>query len=224
MPSWCAASGSAGSRVAVIGAGGIGVDVSEYLTTEPTRRPSTSTPGRRSGASVTPPRPGEGSRRGTRWPARATSCCCSARRRPSAGASARPPGGSIGRRCKAKGVEHVTGVAAYERIDDDGLHVRLGTDAVGSGATFAVDTRRPLCGPGARCEPWPTSSSALGVTTHVVGGADVAAEIDAKRAIRQATELAATDLEARLSPTVRGRCRPGAAPAGSRPARREAPA
>jgi 2,4-dienoyl-CoA reductase (NADPH2) len=32
---------------------------------------------------------------------------------------------------------------------------------------------------------------ALGMTVHVIGGADVAAELDAKRAIRQATELAA---------------------------------
>ena len=33
---------------------------------------------------------------------------------------------------------------------------------------------------------------AAGVRTHVIGGADVAAELDAKRAIKQATELAAT--------------------------------
>jgi len=32
---------------------------------------------------------------------------------------------------------------------------------------------------------------ALGVTTHVIGGADVAAELDAKRAIAQATRVAA---------------------------------
>jgi 2,4-dienoyl-CoA reductase (NADPH2) len=32
---------------------------------------------------------------------------------------------------------------------------------------------------------------AAGVTVHVIGGADVAAELDAKRAIKQATELAA---------------------------------
>jgi 2,4-dienoyl-CoA reductase (NADPH2) len=30
------------------------------------------------------------------------------------------------------------------------------------------------------------------MTTHLIGGADVAAELDAKRAIRQGTELAAT--------------------------------
>jgi 2,4-dienoyl-CoA reductase (NADPH2) len=30
-----------------------------------------------------------------------------------------------------------------------------------------------------------------GVTTHVIGGADVAAELDAKRAIEQGTRLAA---------------------------------
>ena len=33
---------------------------------------------------------------------------------------------------------------------------------------------------------------AAGITAHLVGGADVAAELDAKRAIRQATELVAT--------------------------------
>ena len=31
-----------------------------------------------------------------------------------------------------------------------------------------------------------------GVSTHVIGGADVAAELDAKRAIRQGTEVAAS--------------------------------
>ena len=91
---------------------------------------------------------------------------------------------------KAKGVEQVTG-ASYDRIDDDGLHVSFG-DAEGAPAprVIPVDTV-VLC---AGQESVRTLADELGdggIPVHVIGGADVAAELDAKRAIRQGTELAA---------------------------------
>lgn len=62
----------------------------------------------------------------------------------------------------ARGVEYITG-AEYVRIDDAGLHLRIdGTDRV-----LEVDD------------------------VVLVGGAEVAAELDAKRAIEQATRVAA---------------------------------
>ncbi len=86
---------------------------------------------------------------------------------------------------QAKGVEMVTGVE-YERIDDDGLHVRVG----GEPRLFEVDTVVICAGQEPRRDLL-DGLVAAGVTTHVIGGADVAAELDAKRAIRQGTELAA---------------------------------
>ncbi|MDO9380946.1 MAG: NADPH-dependent 2,4-dienoyl-CoA reductase [Nocardioidaceae bacterium] len=83
------------------------------------------------------------------------------------------------------GVEMLRGVT-YERIDDAGLHVTVDgrarlveadTVIVCTGQESVSDLAEPL--------------RAAGVTVHVVGGADVAAELDAERAIRQATELAA---------------------------------
>ncbi len=89
---------------------------------------------------------------------------------------------------KAKGVQQLSGVN-YERIDDDGLHI-----------SFGADRRRPqvlrvdnfvLC---AGQEPVRELEGELrrnGVDPYVVGGAALAAELDAKRAIKQDTELAA---------------------------------
>ena len=101
---------------------------------------------------------------------------------------------------KAKGVEQVTGVVSYDRIDDEGLHVTVaagpekgaanGADPVIEQRTYAVDTVVVCAGQ----ESVRTVADALqerGLTVHVIGGADVAAELDAKHAIRQGTEVAA---------------------------------
>jgi 2,4-dienoyl-CoA reductase (NADPH2) len=79
------------------------------------------------------------------------------------------------------------GGVSYERIDDDGLHVSID----GQARLLAVDNVITCAGQ----EPNRSlvgELEAAGITTHVIGGADVAAELDAKRAIRQSTELAAT--------------------------------
>jgi 2,4-dienoyl-CoA reductase (NADPH2) len=84
-----------------------------------------------------------------------------------------------------KRVEMLAGVS-YDGIDDAGLHISID----GAAQVLEVDNvvlctgqepLRDLLGP----------LKAAGVTTHLVGGADVATELDAKRAIRQASELAA---------------------------------
>lgn len=82
-------------------------------------------------------------------------------------------------------VRMVNGVE-YQRIDDDGLHITVG----GQPQTLAVDTII-LC---AGQEPLRELQDALlaaGQNVHLIGGADVAAELDAKRAINQASWLAA---------------------------------
>ena len=87
-----------------------------------------------------------------------------------------------------KGVEMLGGVN-YERIDADGLHVSIGPTR--EPRLIEADTI-VLC---AGQEPERTLADALAATRspcHVIGGADVAAELDAKRAIDQGTRLAAT--------------------------------
>ncbi len=77
----------------------------------------------------------------------------------------------------------------YERIDADGLHVSFG-EARENPTLIEVDTI-VLC---AGQVPERSLADALarrGCTAHVIGGADVAAELDAKRAIDQGTRLAA---------------------------------
>jgi 2,4-dienoyl-CoA reductase (NADPH2) len=84
----------------------------------------------------------------------------------------------------AKGVAMLGGVA-YERIDDAGLHVRIGDEA----QVLPVDTVVVCAGqePDRRLHD---DFAAGDLHVHLVGGAHVAAELDAKRAILEATELA----------------------------------
>ncbi len=85
---------------------------------------------------------------------------------------------------KNKSVAMITG-ASYSRIDDEGLHIiKDNQDQV-----YAVD-HVVLC---TGQEPLRRMYSELieqGLSVHLIGGADVASELDAKRAIRQGTELA----------------------------------
>ena len=83
------------------------------------------------------------------------------------------------------GLTMIAGVA-YDRIDDDGLHLTVD----GEQHLLPVDTVVLCAGQEPRRELY-EELLAAGRTAHLIGGADVAAELDAKRAIRQGTELAA---------------------------------
>lgn len=87
---------------------------------------------------------------------------------------------------KHRGVTMVAGVS-YERIDDEGLHISLD----GEPRVVPVDTVVLCTGQEPRRELYDTLVAA-GRTAHLIGGADVAAELDAKRAIDQGTRLAAS--------------------------------
>jgi 2,4-dienoyl-CoA reductase (NADPH2) len=83
-----------------------------------------------------------------------------------------------------RGVTMISGVT-YERIDDAGLHVGIG----GKARTLAADTIVVCAGQEPRRELH-AELQAAGIPTTLVGGADVAAELDAKRAIAQGTREA----------------------------------
>jgi 2,4-dienoyl-CoA reductase (NADPH2) len=89
---------------------------------------------------------------------------------------------------KMKGVEMRSGVN-YERIDDVGLHVSYG-EARERPEVIACDTV-VLCAGQISERSLADALTGLQVETHVIGGANLAAELDAKRAIDQGTRLAA---------------------------------
>jgi 2,4-dienoyl-CoA reductase (NADPH2) len=85
---------------------------------------------------------------------------------------------------KNRQVEMISGVS-YRRIDDAGLHINVGEREM----LIPADTVVVCAGQ----EPQRELQAALlaaGCTVHLIGGADVATELDAKRAIKQGTELA----------------------------------
>jgi 2,4-dienoyl-CoA reductase (NADPH2) len=82
-----------------------------------------------------------------------------------------------------KGVHMLAGVT-YDKIDDAGLHVTIG----GETQVLAVDNVIICAGQ----EPNQALSEGLTKPYHLIGGSDVAAELDAKRAIDQALRLVVT--------------------------------
>ncbi len=84
----------------------------------------------------------------------------------------------------ARGVKMIPAVS-YEKIDDEGLHVTIG----GERQLLAVDQVVICAGQEPRRE-LADPLRAAGKTVHLIGGCDVAAELDARRAIAQGTKLA----------------------------------
>jgi 2,4-dienoyl-CoA reductase (NADPH2) len=176
-----------GKRAAIIGAGGIGFDVAEFLTHE--GEPTSLNPSafleewgvdpelrERGGLSPDGPKPEEAAREV--WLLQ--------RKKSKPGKQLGKTTGWIHRiNLRKRGVQMISG-ATYERIDDDGLHVEIDGEKQLLPADNVVicagqESLRELKGP----------LKAAGVECFLVGGADVARELDAKRAIDQAARLAA---------------------------------
>jgi 2,4-dienoyl-CoA reductase (NADPH2) len=85
---------------------------------------------------------------------------------------------------RKRGVAMVSGVE-YDRIDDAGLHIRVD----GRAQVLDADTVVICAGQESRRDLVPGLEK-LGIRTTVIGGADVAVELDAKRAIDQGTRVA----------------------------------
>lgn len=85
---------------------------------------------------------------------------------------------------KQHDVKMKTGVS-YNKFDDEGLHIRVGEQA----EVLPVDNVI-LCAGQESNRTLVDEMKATGIPVHLIGGVDVAAELDAKRAIRQGAELA----------------------------------
>ena len=182
---------TAGRKVAVIGAGGIGFDVSEHLvhdgdsTTldlpEWMREWGVADPEEhRSGLAPEGPQP--------HAPAREITML--QRKTSKVGKGLGKTTGWIHRASLTmKAVKMIAGVN-YEKIDDDGLHISFG-DARENPQVIEADTI-VLCSGQLSDRSLADALEAKGRSCHVIGGADVAAELDAKRAINQGTRLAAS--------------------------------
>ena len=85
---------------------------------------------------------------------------------------------------KRRGVRMLAG-ASYDRIDDAGLHITVD----GRPQVLDVDTIVICAGQEPRRDLVPALAAA-GIEAILIGGADVAAELDAKRAIDQGTRVA----------------------------------
>ena len=179
-----------GRRVAVIGAGGIGFDVSEFLVTgdSPTldlaewmREWGVTDPAEaRAGLAPEGPQPHPAIREVTLLQ----------RKKEKPGKRLGKTTGWIHRAgLQMKAVTMKTGVN-YERIDDAGLHVSYG-EGRENPEVIACDTV-VLCAGQLSERSLADALAEKGIPAHVIGGADVAAELDAKRAIDQGTRLAAT--------------------------------
>jgi 2,4-dienoyl-CoA reductase (NADPH2) len=171
-----------GARVAVIGAGGIGVDVSVFLTHEPGEdldewlaHWGVGDPALHPGG-LTEPKPRASVREVTLVQRKTT-----------------PIGIGLGKTSgwahravlKQSRVRQLSG-ASYDRVDDAGLHLTVD----GEPLLLEVD-HVVLCAGQESVRSLYDELVEAGAAAHLIGGADVAAELDAKRAIEQGTRVAA---------------------------------
>ena len=181
---------SVGKRVAIIGAGGIGFDVAEYLVTDDS--PTEDLQAWLTEWGVDDPEVERGgvSPAGPKPDAPVREVTLLQRKTQKLGKNLGKTTGWIHRAAlQMKNVKMIGGVN-YERIDAEGLHVSYG-EARENPTLIAVDTV-VMCAGQVPERSLADALIAAGRTCHVIGGADVAAELDAKRAIDQGTRLAAT--------------------------------
>jgi 2,4-dienoyl-CoA reductase (NADPH2) len=174
----------AGVRVAIIGAGGIGFDVAEFLTEEDLpgseRARFLATWGidetvKTAGGLVTPAKVKV---RHQVWLLQ--------RKEEALGKRLGKTTGWIKRALLQRRGVHMLGGVRYNRIDDEGLHIEVR----GEPQVIAADTIVVCAGQESANELYAPLLTA-GVSVHLIGGARLAGELDAMRAIDEGTRLAA---------------------------------
>ena len=179
-----------GARVAVIGAGGIGFDIAEYLVTDDSPTEDLTAWMEEWGVADPAQVRGGVAAKGPQPDAPVRHVTLLQRKAQKLGKNLGKTTGWIHRAAlQMKNVKMIGGVN-YERIDADGLHITYGA-ARENPTLIAVDTV-VLCSGQIPERGLADALIAAGRSPHVIGGADVAAELDAKRAIDQGTRLAAT--------------------------------
>lgn len=177
-----------GKRVAVVGAGGIGFDVSEYLVDEG-HSPALDTAMWMKEWGVGDPSAARGGIVKPEVAAPARQVTLLQRKSTTVGKGLGKTTGWIHRAAlKKKRVEMIAG-ANYEGIDERGLHITYGEKHTDP-ALIEADTI-VLCTGQEPLRALQAPLEAAGVKVHLVGGAFEAGELDAKRAIDQASRLAA---------------------------------
>ena len=179
-----------GKSVAVIGAGGIGFDVSEFLVHEGESLTENLSEWKKEWGVGDPEQTRGGlAPEGPQPHTPARKVYLMQRKARALGKGLGKTTGWIHRAAlKMKNVEMIGGVN-YEKIDDAGLHISFG-EARENPRTLDVDTV-VICAGQLSERTLADALEAKGITPHIIGGADVATELDAKRAIDQGTRLAA---------------------------------
>lgn len=175
-----------GDKVAIIGAGGIGFDVAEYLSQEG-ESPSLNIEDFMHEWGVDIKNEHRGGLVKPEMPKSKREIVMLQRSEGKMGAKLGKTTGWIHRTTlKHKQVKMITHVT-YDKIDDEGLHITI----KGEQQILPVD-HVILCAGQLPENSLVTALEQVGVNVAKIGGADVAAELDAKRAIDQASRLAAT--------------------------------
>jgi 2,4-dienoyl-CoA reductase (NADPH2) len=178
-----------GERVAIIGAGGIGFDVAEFLLHDG-HSPTLDLDEWLAEWGVVDPsaaRGGLATERKQPTPAREITLL--QRKAGKHGAKLGKTTGWIHRAVlKMNNVQMIAGVN-YERIGDEGLLISYGDKR--ENPTWLDVDNIVMCAGQVPLRELEEPLQASGIKTHVIGGADVASELDAKRAINQGSRLAA---------------------------------
>lgn len=176
-----------GQRVAVLGAGGIGYDICEFITEQgPSHSENLNLWLAEWGIDT------EISHRGgvegvtKEKPQSAREIYLLQRKDQRFGKSLQPTTGWIHRAALKKRSVNMIGGVQYHKIDDDGLHIIVNDQP----ELLRVDTIIICTGQESK-NVLQADLHDLNISVHVIGGADFAGELDAKKAIRQAAELAA---------------------------------
>ena len=175
-----------GARVAIVGAGGIGFDVAAFITHQEAHDIGHNEAFfQHWGVDVNPDVPG-----GVKAPVKVDAgrtVYLLQRKHDKVGAGLGLTTGWIHRaHLVARGVQMLPGVT-YDAIDNAGLHITVN----GVADTLDVDTVVVCAGQLPHRDLY-DELLGRGVHAHLIGGASVAAELDAKRAIREGTELASS--------------------------------
>lgn len=178
-----------GKKIAIVGAGGIGVDAAEYLTHDANHKaPSVDIPTFLKEWGIDPAMKARGGIDGVESQVDASPREVYLLQRKTK--KIMGPGKTTGwihrEALLKKNVQMMVGVS-YDKIDDAGLHVTVGDKQVVLDVDHII-----LCAGQEPQRELQAGIEALGKKVHLIGGADVAAELDAKRAINQGAHLAAS--------------------------------